>query len=73
MVLHTNYDFLDTDKIRFKIKFYCPIKIPARGRVITVIYITQKTNILIHKCNKQYTSNFKKLDWYISNMIIGVT
>jgi hypothetical protein len=42
-------------------------KIPARGRVITVIYITQKTiNILIHKCNKQYTSNLQKLDWYIS-------
>ena len=37
-----------------KIRFYCPIKVPARGRVITVIYITQ--NILIHKCNKQYTN-----------------
>ena len=39
-----------TDKIRF----YCPIKVPARGRVITVIYITK--NLLIHKCNKQYTN-----------------
>jgi hypothetical protein len=27
-----------------KIRFYCPIKVPARGRVITVIYITQKNN-----------------------------
>jgi hypothetical protein len=40
--------------VQDKIRFYCPIKVPARGRVITVIYITQKTiNILIHKCNKQ--------------------
>jgi hypothetical protein len=38
--------------------FYCPIKVPARGRIITMIYITQKKtiNILIHKCNKQYTN-----------------
>jgi hypothetical protein len=27
-----------------KIRFYCPIKVPARGRVIAVIYITK--NIL---------------------------
>jgi hypothetical protein len=38
----------------YKIRFYCPIKVPARGRVISVIYITK--NILIHKCNKQYTN-----------------
>jgi hypothetical protein len=37
-----------------KIRFYCQIKVPARGRIITVIYITK--NILIYKCNKQYTN-----------------
>ena len=54
-----------------KIRFYCPIKVPARGRVITVIYITK--NILINKCNKQYTSNLQKLDWYISTKHIYVS
>jgi hypothetical protein len=30
------------DKIRFKIRFYCPIKVLAMSRVVTVIYITHK-------------------------------
>ena len=42
-----------------KIRFYCPIKVPARGSVITVIYIT-KNILIVHKCNKQYTCTNKQ-------------
>jgi len=40
--------------------FYCPFKVPARGRFITVICIT-KTLTVHYNINKQYTKKYKHI------------